>query len=51
MTGATAGIKSYKDAWLIRTSSPAIRSTGAGDLRNDPDWLAEQADKPYARPW
>ncbi|PSJ19014.1 NADH pyrophosphatase, partial [Halomonas sp. ND22Bw] len=21
----------------------------AGDLRNDPDWLAEQADKPYAQ--
>jgi len=49
MTGAAVGIKSYKTRMAHQNTFAGNPLDRAGDLRNDPDWLAEQAGKPYAQ--
>lgn len=49
MTGAASGIKSYKTRMAHQNTFAGNPLDRAGDLRNDPEWLAEQAGKPYAQ--
>ena len=49
MTGAAVGIKSYKTRMAHQNTFAGNPLDRAGDLRNDPEWLAEQAGKPYAQ--
>ena len=49
MTGAAVGIKSYKTRMAHQNTFAGNPLDRAGDLRNDPDWLAEQEANPEAQ--
>ena len=49
MTGAAVGIKSYKTRMAHQNTFAGNPLDRAGDLRNDPEWLARQEANPEAQ--